>query len=245
VPWLVVVTVVLLTLPSGAAAQDPVRTWWHRGTPTIDGIESVGEWSGAVAGTAPMTLPAGFGGGSFNIDFLLMSDDANVYLAARIPYGFSPTGGELLALVGFGWGATLDRCVPATVVDEWDLFSANDDAIYQDSFAVHLDGCAFQLNTPDVSDGGTAEGTGALVVTGGVDTFFEIAHPFETADDAHDVSAALGDRIAMQLGALGCDAVDCGVPGVLDTRLFLAPAGTVFLGDFEIGDTSDWSTATP
>lgn len=219
-------------------------TYFHRGTATVDGVEGAGEWAGAEAGTVDLVLPLGFGGGSSQVTLLLMSDDDHFYFAVRLPFGIALPGGEFLFLVDLAREAALDPCAPTTLIDEKDLFSADDNQVFQDNYAEHLAGCDVQMQTPDSSNGGTTDGSGAWT-DDGITTFMEIAHPLDTADDANDLSVALGDKIVVRLMAGGCDGIDCGTPADLELRLQIAGAGLFFLGDFESGTSAEWSLTAP
>jgi len=231
-----------LALTSSLEAQE--TTFYHYGSPVIDGVESGGEWAGAAAGTVSITMPVALGGGTSDVTLLFMNDENNLYLAVRLPWGVSPLNGEFLALDGFVWRNELDYCEPDTVVDEWLLVSQNEDQLYFDMFREYLTACDRQQQTSDDSSGGTTEGSGQWG-DDGVTTFFEIVHPLDTAGDPHDLSAAPGDRVQLVALAAGCDAVDCGVPAQLQRRVFLAAPGLFFLGDQEAGDTSDWTSSAP
>jgi hypothetical protein len=50
----------------------------------------------------------------------------------------------------------------------------------------------------DVSDGGTADGSGA-VANDGTYTTYEIAHPLNTVDDAHDYSLSVASKVGLFL----------------------------------------------
>jgi hypothetical protein len=235
---------VLLALALAPSLEAQGATFYHYGSPVIDGVEGGGEWAGAEAGTVPITMPVALGGGTSDVTFLFMNDENNLYFAVRLPWGVSPLNGELLGLDGVVWRNELDYCEPATVVDEWLLVSQNEDQLYYDMFREYLSGCDRQPQTPDDSAGGTTEGNGQWG-DDGLTTFFEIAHPLDTADDLHDLSAVPGDRVQVAALAAGCDSVDCGVPAELQRRVFLASPGLFFLGDQEAGDTSDWTSSTP
>ncbi|KAB2958313.1 MAG: hypothetical protein F9K18_12300 [Thermoanaerobaculia bacterium] len=228
-----------------AAPGEAQPTFYHRGTAVIDGVQAVGEWTGAEAADLMVTLPVSFGGASVPVTLFYMNDDANLYVAARLEYDQPVWNPDFLVLLNLAWPAELDFCDAATVIDEHDLFSQDGNPFHFDMFAEHLTGCDVQLQTPDESAGGTSEGSG-MWASGGGATFFEIAQPLDTADDAHDLSVAVGDRIRTKATVAGCDGTgDCGTPAELDLRIFLGDAGIFFFSDFETGDTSEWSVAVP
>lgn len=236
--------VLLLETLAGPAALSAQATHHHRGTATIDGVESAGEWAGAEAATVPLTLPAGLGGGTFDVTFLLMNDDDNLYLALRFPYGSSPPSPAVVYLTELAWRDGLDRCDPATLLDLHQSESQDGVATYWDLFEHATPECWRTIGADD-QDGGTTDGSGAWVADGST-TFFEIGHPLDSGDSLHDLSATLGERIQLDLVALGCDATSfCAFPAELEPRIFLEPEGFVFLGDFESGDTAGWSAAQP
>src|SRR5262249_28206922 len=56
---------------------------------------------------------------------------------------------------------------------------------------------------PDQHDGGTQDIQGA-VQSDGSSSFFELSHPLDTADDAHDFSLALGTRVGFAVTFNDC-----------------------------------------
>lgn len=233
---LVVCSLLVTSLSAIAQAE---ATHQHRGTATVDGIDSPAEWAGAAAGSADMTLPAELGGGGGLVTFYVMNDDVNLYVAMRFPYALAPASPQYLVMLAQVWNDGLSLCAPTTVQEVFDLQAQNGGATYSDEFDV---ACAGGL--PDVSDGGTSDGAAAMVDEGAT-LYFETSHPLDTADDSHDMSTAPARWIRMAVNSAGCGASDCGSPAHLIRRVFLVPGNLVFVGDFEVGDTSEWSSAIP
>ena len=218
-----------------------VATHHHRGTPTIDGVEDPLEWSGAEAGVAPLTLPPELGGGLGFVTFLIMSDDENLYAAIRFPYAVSPPSPGFAALVIFAWPSGDDICAPPTTPDQFQILSQDGGANYSDSFATSF--CAAD-GLPDIEDGGTSEGSGTYTDEGPT-LFFEVAHPLDTADDPHDLSAAVPETISVVALTAGCAASGCGTPAAIFRRVHLEASNEILYADFEVGDFSEWSSSTP
>lgn len=192
----------------------------------------------------PLVLPPGLGGGTFDVTFLVMNDDENLFVAVRLPYGSSPPSPAALWLGEqvFRDGGRL--CDPLTLIDAHQVESQDGGSTYWDLFEVQTPECWRTIGV-DEGDGGTTDGWGVWGAGGGT-TFFEIGHPLDSADDPHDLSAALGERIVVHLLGIGCDATTfCATPAELARRLFLEPDGFLFLGDFESGDLSGWSSSQP
>ena len=240
-PWLGLLLLASLAGPARLSAQ---ATHHHRGTANVDGVESAGEWDGAGAGTVPLVLPPGLGGGTFDVTFLLMNDDDSLFVAVRLPYGSSPPFPAVLWLGEqvFRDGGRL--CDPLTLIDAHQVESQDGGSIYWDLFEVQTPECWRTIGA-DNQNGGTTDGWGVWGAGGG-STFFEIGHPLDSADDLHDLSAALGERIVVHLLGIGCDATSsCATPAELERRVFLESESFVFLGDFESGDLAGWSAGVP
>ena len=236
VAWLAAVVLVVLAAPPPLAAA---ATFHHRGTPFLDGVNSPGEWTGALVGTAPVVFPPGLGGGSGTVTFYLMNDDTNLYLGAEVPYPVSPPAPSGLAAATQAWLAGSDPCSATTVVDTHETDSQDATLLYYDGFIATC-----SQYSEDTSAGGTTDGQGSWGTTGGT-TFFEMSQPLDDADDAYDLSVALSDRLQVIAFGAGCDGSGCGSAASLQSVVYLEPANYVFLGDFESGDTAGWSEVVP
>jgi len=178
------------------------------------------------------------------VEFLLMNDDDNLYVAVRLPYGISPPLGELLVLEVLALEAGLDSCAATNVFDYHALASSNNAQNYSDMFEPRFAGCDSGSPLPDESAGGSTNGWGMWGAGAGT-TFFEVSNPLDTTDDAHDLNTAVTHRLFVQPMAAGCDTVDCGTPATIVRRIYLEPSNHVFLGDFESGSITEWSSAVP
>jgi hypothetical protein len=225
-----------------ANAVQAIATYRHYGTPTVDGIEGANEWIGAVAGTANLTLPAGLGGGTSMVVFWVMNDDTYLYVALRFPLGTSPTEPAYIGLGASASAAGLDPCLGQTVGDDFGIYSQENLAIPIDSH--YSSDC--QSVAPDTDNGGflDTQGTWAISLSS---TFFELQQPLDNGDDANDISLPAPNLMQATFYAGGCDAtlVDCGTPAFISRRIFLMTADTIFFDDFESGDMTFWSLASP
>lgn len=235
-PRLVVCSILLSLL---ATTVEAAATHHHRGTATVDGVESPAEWAGASAGSADMTLPPGLGGGGGPVTFNIMNDDANLYVSMRFPYSASPPSPSYLVMLVQSWEDGTVICGPSTFDDDFWLFAENGGASFSDRFNPECTGDA-----PDDSDGGTSDGAAAMSDEGAT-LYFEISHPLDTADNLHDRSSAVSRWLLMAVNSTGCDASECGSAAHLIRRVYLEPANYVFVGDFETQDTSEWSAVAP
>lgn len=175
------------------------------GTATVDGILAPGEWDRAATVDFRAALPAAEGGGSVPARAFVMNDTSNLYLALRVARdtyghgaefswffdrantGFRQNGDDslfaqvwrssgLIFYDGYRW-----LCPGATSINSAHCGAAHD--------WIQVEGAP----PPGTSDGGAAvrEGSGAVV--------FEMVHPLDSADDAHDFSLTAGSLIGYSL----------------------------------------------
>ena len=207
----------------------------HYGTPTVDGIEGVGEWTGADAGSDTLVLPAALGGGSSTVTFYVMSDETFVYVAVRVPVAESPDFPDLIGLAVRARTWVLDPCAPPVFIDEFQLISTDNSALTFDGFWTSCEDGAEE----DSSDSGfdNTSGTWAISLSS---HFLEMAQPLNAGDDAHDLNVAPLSFLWVQLLAGGQAGKDSGEFANISIRLFLANEGSIFFADFETGDQSEW-----
>lgn len=193
----VVLAVLLISSPAGA--QAPAEYLSGFGTPTIDGVLSAGEWDDADTLNYAATLSPQEGGGTTPATLFVMNDATNLYLAVKV---YRTTLGSSSA--GFEFDNDHDDVWPENGDDALVL---NPPAFFDD---YRVDGSG----PVDTSDGGTSDGAGAATNNGSF-TFYEISHPLDSADDAHDFSLAPGDVVGFshQLRFCNTTCVDTFVPG--------------------------------
>lgn len=190
VTFALAVTAAALTVPA-ARAHNPALQLRAFGTAVVDGVAAPGEWDGAAkwdfaanlppSGTAPATLYA-------------MNNGANVYLAVKVA---RPDLGSSSSL--HFW---FDNDHDASSYEEGDdALSVSTFAGFRDGFVTKLPPCQPTYTCIGVSDAqlaGTNDGVGA-VRNDGTHSFYELSHPLDTADDAHDFSLRFGKRIGFQM----------------------------------------------
>ena len=153
----------------------------NSGTPVIDGTMSTGEWDNAASKTFTMNLP---GGGTQPATFFVMADDTNLYFALkyqRDSFDLSNNFGVLFDNAHNGVNSLGDDDLRAT-----DSNSFTDRHVGEGSFLVS-----------DTNDGGTNDGSAARTLASGFITH-EMSHPFNSADDSHDISMQVGDTVGLQ-----------------------------------------------
>ena len=227
--------------PLTLEAQYVEGTHRHRGTATIDGVEGEGEWTGALVGYFPMDLPHHFHTPPSEVPIFVMNDDSHLYVAARIEYDESPSYPYFLFFSVEAWVGTL-TCTGYDIPDHIVIFSVDDLVTVRDE---HLLICedAYQDNWTAT---GTLDTEGAWAISDGT-TFFEMAQPLDSADDLHDLNSAPSQRISLNMTAGGGYDLgfDYGLVASAVVNVFLVSSDTLLYADFEVGDTSEWSSPEP
>lgn len=223
-------------------AVQATATHRHYGTPTIDGIESPAEWTGAEVGIAALALPLGVGGGGVSmVTFRAMNDETYLYLALRFPHGSSPAAPAYLGLGASVSAAGLDACAGQTVGDDFGVFSQDNLALPADNHYANV--CADLF--PDTENEGflDAQGTWAISLSS---TWLEVKQPLDDGDDENDISVPAPNLLDAGFYAGACDAsADCGTWANLLRRVFLMTADTIFFDDFESQNMDFWSSQMP
>lgn len=198
--------VAVLAFSLSALAHAPGAVLSGSGTAAIDGQMAPGEWDSAGSVTFPVNLPLADGGGTTAGTLLVMNDGENLYLAVRIVRS-QLNGGDL----GFG----LDQTVFEFDNDHDESAPEEADDIILLSPGLHMEGLSAFFDevrttrTPcpegvgmcgllDVQTGGTNDGAG-VAANDGTSSFFEIAHPLDSADDLNDFSLAPGNTVGFIL----------------------------------------------
>ena len=149
-----------------------LQTLWGRGGTSIDGTWNAAHWANAAHDTFNVNLPDGT---STLADYYVMNDDMGVlYIAIRFPR----TSLDLETHVSIHSGQ-----------DEWGVSRfANGPTFMTDAWNGAL----------DTDQGGTLD-TRARVENDGQYTTIIVGHLFNSTDDAHDISAAVGDLVPYNL----------------------------------------------
>jgi hypothetical protein len=154
---------------STANAHAPGVDMGAFGTAVVDGVRSPGEWDQAAV--------VDYG----QYTFYVMNDGQNLYMALRIDspaLEFSSLGLELdNDHNGAFFEPGDDSLVVNTVPGFFDEFRTGDDVFFDTDVA-----------------GGTTDGAGAIG-NDGQSSFYEMSHPLDSADDAHDFSLHTGDTV--------------------------------------------------
>jgi subtilisin family serine protease len=146
----------------------------------IDGRFSPNEWAGATTINIPFNLP---GGGTAPGTLFVHNDARDLYLAYRVP---------------------VSQFFITSLVVEFDsngdgqAYGAGDDAIVGNCAHFFFDDFRPGDGTgrTDVSLGGTSDGDSDCHFDGSVQ-IVEAKHPLDSADDAHDISVAIGQQLGM------------------------------------------------
>jgi len=195
------IVVVLLTSISGrqfstVSGHVAGKTFqgWASTPPTINGEVVGSEWQSAASSSFSLTI----GANSYSGTFYVMNDAANLYIAIKIVDDDFNTGADAI-------GVYFDN-------DNDGTFESGEDSIVQIAGTGFLDRflepfLTMKLDTDAV--GGTSDGSGACAAHGGYN-HFELSHPLNSADDAHDFSLnslnTVGFTIKYQDDGLGLGA---------------------------------------
>ncbi len=165
------------------------------GTATIDGSLGTSEWQCAHS----YDFTANVSGGSTPATLYVMNDATNLYLAVRLKrsstdkvntlqFNFDNNDSWMMS-AGAGAAETGDEVLSLDAV-----------AGFRDAFLTLKCVNSSQSSCwgTDLSAGGTSEG-GSAVKNDGTYTTYEMVHPLNTADDAHDFSLSVDSRVGLFL----------------------------------------------
>jgi hypothetical protein len=150
------------------------------GPVAIDGVIGTDEWATAAQSAFSISI--------YSVTLYVMNDATNLYVGARVSDG-ALTGTDRLTLQfdnnndGLGRGPGDDQIT---------VFG---DGTFQDVFyATTGPGLSGLTANSDSGSGGTTDGLGAASGAGGF-AYFEMVHPLNSADDAHDFSLFVGQHV--------------------------------------------------
>jgi len=182
---LVLVATAGLVAVSGSRAAEAPITLSATGTATVDGIDEPGEWDTAAQVDFTVGTP-GFqpwvGDAPIPATLLVMNDSRNLYLAVRVARQSIVDATEN---VGSGVYVRFDNNRDVLTLSQTNGFH---DAQFQEPCYSH-----FLCTAWDEQLGGTLDGAGAMTTTSG-NTFFELSHALNSADDLHDFGLVPGDH---------------------------------------------------
>ena len=164
------------------------------GTATVDGTLSGSEWECART----YNFTANVSGGATPATLYVMNDGSRLYLAVRL----QRSAGDKVNKLQFNFDNNNSWKTNGTGAAE-----AGDDILSFDAATGLIDAfltgkCANSSQSScwstDASDGGTGEGSGTYTNAGGFTTY-EISHPLNSADNAHDFSLSAGAKVGLFL----------------------------------------------
>lgn len=194
------------------------------GTATIDGLVETGEWDGA-ASTSFFLLETSTGD-MVPATLYTMNDASNLYVALVIERGDANFSEIATLYLDYNNSTTLDDGDDALRLSR--TFSASSAQFvtrFVDSYGAFCNGEQCEQQLPDVEDGGTNDGAGA-VVNNGISVVFEWVHPLNSPDTRHDAPLAVGKKVQLRgdISLLGTP-IDEVVAGNLPTLdVFIVPA---------------------
>lgn len=159
----------------------------------MDGVMDPGEWDCALQQDFPVNLS---GGSTTTGTLFWMNDtdpDSLLYLAVRVPRDAADKVNSLR----FDFDNNNDGVVAAG--DDAIEFDGAEDK-FTDEFLTEKctnrgqSGCG----ALDTKDNGTSDGSGGFS-NDGTFSVYELSHPWDSADDAHDISAVLGGQVSFFL----------------------------------------------
>lgn len=197
----------LLLLPLHDASASHGAPISGRGTATVDGRLSAGEWAGAATIDFTAALPAAEGGGSVPARALVMNDGANLYLALRLSRSTYGSGAEFGVFFDRANNGFRQNGDDALLVQVWRTSGLS----FYDGYRwvcpgapagaeAHCGGGHDWIQVQGAPPGGTTDGL-AAVHEGEGEVTFELAHPLDSADDAHDFSLAPGSLVGYSMFA--------------------------------------------
>jgi hypothetical protein len=212
-------------LLASCSLADVYPILYGHGTPLIDGSLSPGEWQGNVAEFEVVDSGSGETWGTARF----MDDGANMYWAIVI----GPGAYDFFV-------ATIDLDD-----DDDDVCDTGEDFLYFDGLfydMVQVTNCSSQV-VMDFNAAGTQDGEGHFTFgAGGV--VMEISHPLASADVAHDIAIASGQRAGFRLNIAVCLLGNCTGTQMYPGTAYSSGAfavGALFTDNFESGATNFWS----
>ncbi len=154
----------------------------NSGTAVIDGTMSPGEWDNAKSKTFDMNLPGTTA--TVPATLFVMADDTNLYFVLQYQRAVLDANNS--------YGISFDNAHNGLRNDGDDSLFASSSFTFSDRFA---DGVT---NLTDDLFGGTKDGSAARTLAGGFITH-EISHPFNSADNSHDISMLVGDTVGFSV----------------------------------------------
>lgn len=226
------------TLLAGAApAAAGFALGWtiqNEGTATVNGSIGAAEWANAFKHAMQVQVAPG---NFVTATVYVMTDAQNLYVALLIP----------AATDRGSFGVGIDADVDGTCSLGDDEVGENWDVGGSGSFGDFYRNAACS-SFYDTSDGGVSNGGGGWTVGHGR-TQVEIAHPYDSSDDAHDVDIGPYGEAGIFFTVTVCPAsgpcLTSAAPGVWTTTAELLVPGTLLANGFETGAFTGWTSHAP
>jgi len=201
--WAALVALLLLIPATLHAHGGPVLT--GSGTAIPDGVLQTGEWDSAATYAFAANRPASEGGGTTPGTLFVMNDGFNLYLGVRV--NRSMLG---ISSVAFQFDNDHDGI---TYENGDDVLLINPDLGFYDEVRTNGPPCdpghpPGHCGLLDTTAGGTNDGSGNTN-NNGVYSFYEFAHPLDSADNAHDFSLHSGNTAGFFMEVVLCDDLEC------------------------------------
>jgi len=181
-------------LPNGTVTFHATACRPGFGTATVDGVMAPGEWQ--CAQHADFT--ANLSGGATPATLYWMNDQTNLYLAVRIQRASTDKVNTLRFNFDNNNSANTSRTGLAETGD--DILVEDATAGFSDQFLTA--NCTTSTQTScgatDASAGGTNDGAAAFGNAGGF-SVYELRHPLNSGDTAHDFALSAGSKVGLFL----------------------------------------------
>lgn len=174
---------------ANALAPDAVAA--GLGTPSVDGTIDGSEWDAAGQVTFGVALPEG---GSAAGTLYVMNDATSMYLAVRFPRAAADPGNSLSFELDNDNDGVMENGDDVLLVNPSPGVGFKDEVRTDQPPCPEGAMCGFH----DTDVGGTSDGSGAFANGSGL-TVYEMSHPLNSADDAHDISLAFGQQFGLKL----------------------------------------------
>ena len=209
---------------SGSATAHDGTTFRAFGTAVIDGSFAAGEWDSAARVQLSVFRSPAEGGGVVPGTLYVMNDVQNLYIALRVSNASVGTSRYFIGFDGNHDGNSGQEGEDILFVDDYGLFS--------DRFMHQVSPTSWSPRDDD-EYGGTIDGTSADGDDTGFATF-ELSHPLDDADNAHDFSLRPASRLGFHFSFVHCVDFTCAPDA---TNYFTRPDIVVVSGSTVPPDT--------
>lgn len=192
----------LMAIPGAAVGHSGLVLRGY-GSAVIDGVFGAGEWEPAGRHDFEAALPVELGGGTVSASLYFMNDAQNLYVGLRV--GSASTAGTTSFFGSFDNNHS--GGVYNEEGDEVMAFERSQGTVaFSDDF-IHLVGNGFCWCV-DTEYGGADELSGSYTKDSNA-SYYELSHPLNTGDDAHDFSVGPGRRMSIGFDHVACGPTQC------------------------------------